>query len=92
MQRAGFLLLAVFAVASVWAQAQAPPSNKEVVVVRGKSVGFTSVSPALQAVVEKKYGKKSNPDSNAAGPNMFVGKHGFVRLSPAETKGAATKK
>ncbi len=64
--------------------AQGPGSGKtEATVIRGKLMGYSAVSPALQRQIEAKYGKKPDPDPKAKGPNAQVGKHGFAYVSPS---------
>ena len=89
-----FLLLATAGIFPAMAQNQgnaAPGRGRQNVVIRGETVGFVSVSPALQDAIEKKYGKRPDPDPNSAGPNTFVSKHGFVRLSPSVANGAGRR-
>ena len=89
-----FLLLATAGIFPAMAQNQgnaASGKGKQTVTIRGKQVGFISVSPALQDAIEKKYGKRPDPDPNSAGPNTFVSKHGFVRLSPSVANGAGRR-
>ena len=90
-----FLLLATAGIFPAMAQNQgnaAPGRGKQTVTIRGKQVGFVSVSPALQDAIEKKTGKRPDPDPGSAGPNAFVSKHGLVRLSPYATQGSDKKK
>lgn len=51
------------------------------VVIRGESVGFVSVSPALQNALKVKHGKRSDPDPGAMGPNAEVRSDGFTYVS-----------
>jgi len=68
---------------TAWAQSASPPpqANAEATVIRGRQMGFTAVSPALQAAIEAKYGKKPAPDPKSKGRNAYVGKHGFAYVS-----------
>ena len=85
--------LAILLLPCAFALAQGQQTNKtEVVVIRGKVMGFASVSPALQKEIEAKHGKKPAPVANAMGPNAQVGKHGYTYVSPsAEGKGKKNK-
>lgn len=55
-------------------------NGKEITVIRGKVMGFASVSPALTKELEAKQGKK--PEAPPKGPHVFAGKHGFAYVSP----------
>ena len=68
-----------------WPQGQ--PNKTEITQIRGKIMGFSSVSPALQKEVEAKNGKKPAPDLQSKGPNSSVNKHGFAYVSPKAERG-----
>lgn len=55
-------------------------NGKETTVIRGKVMGFSSVSPALTKELDAKSGNK--PAAPPKGPHVFVGKHGFAYVSP----------
>ena len=55
-------------------------NGKETTVIRGKVMGYSSVSPALIKELEAKQGKK--PEAPPKGPHVFVGQHGFAYVSP----------
>ena len=81
-----FLLLATAGIFPTLAQNQGnAPSGKgkKTVFIRGEDVGFVSVSPALENEIEKKHGKKPDPNPGAMGPNAEVGNNGFTYVSPA---------
>ncbi len=42
-----------------------PPKKTEITQIRGKVMGFSSVSPALQKELEAKHGNKPAPDPNS---------------------------
>lgn len=75
-------LVAFAVVCASGLMAQGPPNNgKEVTVIRGKVMGFASVSPALTKELQaKQQGKK--PEAPPKGPHAFVGQHGFAYVSP----------
>jgi len=75
-------LLLILLLPCVWAFAQQQGNKKETTTIRGKNMGFTSVSPALEKDIEAKSGKKAAPDPKSKGPNAYVGKHGFAYVSP----------
>lgn len=79
-----FACIAVACTMSLFAQ---QPTRTEVNVIRGKPVGFSSVSPALQKQLEAKYGKRVAPDSKANGSNAQVTKRGFVYVTPTAERG-----
>jgi hypothetical protein len=75
--------------ALLWAQGQSGSNpnahsgrGRENVVIRGETVGFVSVSPALQKAIEAKNGKKPDPNPGAMGPNAEVRSDGFTYVSP----------
>lgn len=81
-----FLLLATAGIFPALAQNQgdaASGKEKNSVVIRGETVGFVSVSPALEKEIEKKYGKKPDPQPGAMGPNAEVREDGFTYVSPS---------
>jgi hypothetical protein len=83
MKRIGlFLPLVLSAAACAQQGPQLAPGKTEVASVKGKVVGYSNVSPALQKEIEAKYGKKSAPNPNAKGPNAQVTNRGFVYVSP----------
>lgn len=76
--------------ATSWAQGQSGSNpnahsgdGRQNVVIRGETMGFVSVSPALQKAVERKNGKKSDPDPEAMGPNAEIRDDGFTYVSPS---------
>jgi hypothetical protein len=78
----GFVLLLFCASAFAQQGPQFAPGKTEVASVKGKVVGYSNVSPALQKEIEAKYGKKPAPNPNAKGPNAQVSNRGFVYVSP----------
>ena len=81
-----FLLLATAGIFPALAQNQGNPASgkgKQTVTIRGETVGFVSVSPALENEIEKKYGKKPDPNPGAMGPNAEVRNDGFTYVSPS---------
>ena len=81
-----FLLLATASMIPAMAQNQgnaASGRGRQNVVIRGETVGFVSVSPALQDAIEKKYGKRPDPNPGAMGPNAEVRRDGFTYVSPS---------
>ena len=56
--------------------------GRQDVVIRGETVGFVSVSPALEKQIEAKNGKKPAPNPGAMGPNAEVRSDGFTYVSP----------
>lgn len=80
-------VLALLSVPLVMAQGQGQGRGRtEVTTIRGKVMGFASVSPALQAEIEARYGRRPRPDPNSRGPNAQVGRHGFAYVSPEAEK------
>ena len=76
-------LLLILLLPCAWALAQQQGGKKQTTTIRGKNMGFTSVSPALQEEIAAKKGTKPAPDPNSKGPNAQVTKHGFAYVSPA---------
>lgn len=77
-----FVSMSVCVMAFAQQGSQLAPGKTEVASVKGKVVGYSNVSPALQKEIEAKYGKKPAPNPNAKGPNAQVTNRGFVYVSP----------
>ena len=76
------LLLVVFPLGLALGQEAVPKDkDKEIVKIRGKEMGYISVSPDLQQEIEAKAGKGDQVPSEKGNANTYVGKHGFVYVS-----------
>ena len=75
-------LLVILSLACIPICAKDKKDEPELTIIRGKVVGFTSISPALLKEIEAKYGKKPDKDPESMGPNVHVGKHSVTYVSP----------